>query len=243
MKYILTLLLAGAIHLQLAAQVLTPEMLWTLKRVSPAGLSNDGTSVLFSSSVYDLSTNSRTSQRYIIPIAGGEGKLVTSFDGQLTDSKISPDGKYQILSKEVKLKPVAGTDFYPEMDKSNVQIYDNLNYRHWDTWEDGAFGHVFLKDLATGTEIDLMKDEPFDTPLMPFGGDEDFVWNHDGTKVLYVSKKEYGVSYAISTNTDLYSYDIATKTTTNLTKDNKGYDTNPAVAKDGTIAWLQIDVA
>jgi dipeptidyl aminopeptidase/acylaminoacyl peptidase len=243
MKYILTLLLAGAMHLQLAAQVLTPEMLWTLKRVSPSGISNDGTSVLYSSSVYDLSSQTRTSTKYSIPIAGGEAKTVASFDGMLKDSKISPNGKYQILSKEVKIKPVAGTDFYPELDKSNVQIYDNLNYRHWDTWEDGSYGHVFLKDLATGTEIDLMKDEPFDTPLMPFGGDEDFIWNHDGTKVLYVCKKAFGTDYAISTNTDLYAYDIASKTTTNLSQGNMGYDTNPTVSKDGVIAWLQMDVA
>jgi len=34
--------------------------------------------------------------------------------------------------------------FYPDLDKSGVLIYESLNYRHWDTWEDGAFGHLFV---------------------------------------------------------------------------------------------------
>jgi len=118
-----------------------------------------------------------------------------------------------------------------------------LNYRHWDTWEDGKFGHVMLTPIVNGKpgkSKDLMPNEPYDCPLKPDGGDEDFVWNNDGTKVVYACKKKFGTAYAISTNTDIYEYDLATGVTTNLTADNPGYDLQPTFNKNGQMAWLQM---
>ena len=223
-------------------QVMTPELLWQLQRVSPIGLTDDGQSVLFSATTYDISANSKSSKTYKIPIGGGEAIEILT-ESNYTDPSISPDGNYQIISEAVKMKPVSGKDYYPDLDKSNVYIYDQLMYRHWDEWEDGSFNHLFLKDLrnADATTIDIMKGEPFDCPTKPFGGAEDYVWNADGTKVVYVCKKEYGTDYAQSTNTDLYAYDLVTQTTSNLTDDNEGYDTHPAYSSDGTLAWLQMD--
>ena len=86
-----------------------------------------------------------------------------------------------------------------------------MNYRHWDTWEDGKFGHVFVAPIVNGKPgeaKDIMPGEAFDCPQKPYGGDEDFIWSADSKKILYVAKKSYGTDYAISTNTDLYEYDI-----------------------------------
>ncbi len=79
-----------------------------------------------------------------------------------------------------------------------------------------------------GDAKDIMPNEMFDCPQKPFGGDEDFIWNPDSRHVVYVCKKKTGTAYAVSTNTDLYSYDVITATTKNLTEDNKGYDVNPS---------------
>lgn len=227
--------------LSATAQTITPEKLWELERVSPIGLTNDGEQVLFSSSSYDIDANTSNSKTFVLPLKGGEPTQIKSYDSIYTDPKVSPSGDYKIISKEVKVEPVSGEDFYPEMKKSDVYIYDDLNYRHWDTWEDGKYSHLFIKDLSSGEEWDIMEGEPHDTPLQPFGGSEDYIWNSDGSKVFYVSKKVKGKEYAVSTNTDIYSYDIASQTTTNLTDDNEGYDTSPAVSRDGTLAWLQMD--
>ena len=97
-----------------------------------------------------------------------------------------------------------------------------------------------MENLQTRVLISW-KGEPFDCPQQPFGGGEDYIWNPEGTQVLYVTKKKYGTEYTLSTNTDIYVYDLASKTTTNLTEDNKGYDTHPAFSKDGTLAWLQME--
>ncbi len=222
-------------------KTLTPQMLIELNRVSGIGITDDGTSVVYRVSKVDVASNSRTSKLYILPIEGGEAKEINNYsDFIVRDPKVSPDGKYKLVVDDVKLKSVFGKDFYPEMTESNVQIYDELNYRHWDVWEDGAYSHVFIEDTETGEQIDLMEGERFDCPQKPFGGSEDYIWNTSGTEVLYVTKKLSGTKYAKSTNTDIYAYTIATKETRNLTATNKGYDTQPAFSKSGTLAWLQM---
>ena len=156
---------------------------------------------------------------------------------------ISPDGKYIIYNKEVKLVDITGTDLFPELTKSNAFIFDNLNYRQWDKWHDGKFDHVFIAPLINGmpgTEKDIMLREPFDCPQKPFGGNEDYTWSPDSRYVVYVSKKKYGKDYSLSTNTDIYQYNVATGETINLTKGMMGYDINPAYNEQGALAWLSM---
>lgn len=168
----------------------------------------------------------------------------TNVEGGLQNIHLSPDGKYILFSKEVKVKKVAGADFYPDLPKSNVQIYDNLNYRHWDTWEDGNFQHVFYATYdngQVGTPVDIMEGEAFDSPQMPFGGAEDMIWSPDGKRIIYVSKKKYGKEYALSTNTDIYEYDLSSRATRNLSEGMMGYDVAPAFSADGKyLAWLSM---
>src|SRR5699024_6062951 len=108
------------------------------------------------------------------------------------------------------------------------------------TWNNGNYNHVFIREIVSGKETALLEGEPYYTPQAPFGGDEDYIWAPDGKSVLYVSKKLAGTEYAVSTNTDIYSYDLSTKNTINLTEDNKGYDTNPAFSNKGALAYLQM---
>jgi dipeptidyl aminopeptidase/acylaminoacyl peptidase len=226
-----------------AQQKFTPETLWSLGRVSGLGISKDKQQVLFSVNTPDVDQNKGSVKSFRISISGGAAELVTNPDIFLSNSKVSPDGKYLLTSDAVKIKKITGTDFYPSLPKSNVQIYESLNYRHWDTWEDGKYDHLFLNSLdggKPGQGIDLMKDEPYDCPTKPFGGEEDYVWNPDSKHVVYSTKKNYGTAYAISTNADLYEYDISTGTTKNLTESNKGYDISPAYNTKGALAYLQM---
>lgn len=241
MKKIYLFLLLSGFCLAASAQVMTAEKLWELGRISPVGLTSDQQKVIFKVRSYDMNSNTSTAKTYVIPIKGGEPTQISSYDSIFNDSKVSSNGKFKVYSKEVKVHPETGEDFYPEMEKSEVYIYDDLNYRHWDTWEDGKYNHLFIKDLSSEEEWDIMEGEPHDTPLQPFGGPEDYTWNNEGTKVIYVSKKVKGKDYAVSTNTDIYEYDLASRTTRNLTEENKGYDTQPAFSKNGTLAWLQMD--
>jgi len=220
---------------------MTPELLWKLGRVEGLGISKDGKYVVYSVHTPDLESNKSTNKSYIIPITGGTATEVNKPDSLLNDKNLSSDGKWMISSKDVKVKKVFGSDYYPELSKSNAYIIDNLNDRHWDQWEDGKYGHVFITPVGKPEEAkDIMPDEPFDCPQKPYGGDEDYIWNPDGKHVVYVTKKKYGKDYALSTNTDLYEYDITTGTTKNLTEGRMGYDINPLYSNDGTLAWLSM---
>ena len=238
--YVIATLLSVATFAQ---NRMTPELLWKLGRVSGLGISKDGKYVLYSVSTPNAAENKSSRKSYAIPVNGGEPMLVSNADSMLNNDKISPDGKYIISSDEVKIKNVTGKDHYPDLQKSNVYIFDNLNYRHWDTYEDGKFGHVMLAPMLNGKAgdaIDLMKGEPYDCPQKPFGGDEDFVWNPNGKEIVYCTKKEYGTAYAISTNTDLFAYNIETGKTKNLTEGMPGYDVNPSFNQKGELAWLSM---
>ena len=222
---------------------MTPELLWKLGRVSGQGISKDGKYVVYTVSTPDWQENKSIRKSYMIPLNGGLPIEVRKPDSMLIDKNISPDGKYILSNKEVKIKKILGTDYYPELKKSNAYIFDNLNNRHWDTWEDGNFEHVFVARLDSGKQVDpkdIMPGEPYDSPQKPFGGDEDYIWNPDSRHIVYVTKKKYGKEYAVSTNTDLYEYDMITGSTKNLTESMKGYDVNPSYSKDGVLAWLSM---
>lgn len=242
----IVLLIISIISLNAAAQnVMTPEMLLQLGRVNPLGITKKDASgsqnIIYSVSIPSIEENKSNSKVYSVSVNGGKAIEISDYSSLLSDKNVSPDGKNILYSEEVKINKVLGKDYYPKMEKSDVMIYDALDYRHWDTWNEGKHNHVFFKaNTKDAVGIDIMKDEPFDSPQKPFGGDEDFIWSPDGIKIIYVSKKKSGTQYALSTNTDLYEYDLASKTTKNLTEDNLGYDTAPQFSPNGDLTWLQM---
>lgn len=223
---------------------MTPELLWKLGRVSALGVTPDQSRLIYSVSTPDLASNGMNSAMYSMDLSSGEVQKIESTDGLLPEAKTSADGAYKLTHKKVKLDKVSGTDYYPKWEKSDVKIYESLHYRHWDSWMDGSYNHVFLhKKTADGWDegIDLMEGKPFHTPTMPFGGSDDYVISPDGRYVVYVTKALSGTDYVLSTNTDLYRYDTQSGTTVNLTESNKGYDTHPIFAPNGEdLAWLQM---
>ncbi|HEY2727040.1 MAG TPA: prolyl oligopeptidase family serine peptidase, partial [Parafilimonas sp.] len=220
--------------------MMTPELLWQLERVNPTGVSKDKKYIVYSVSTPDVSKNKISTKTYRIPVAGGAAEEIENADTLVYNNHISPDGKWKISDSDVKIMKVYGSDFYPDLTKSNVQIYNSLMYRHWDTWEDGKFSHIILSGINDTTKKDLMAGEPYDCPQKPFGGDEDYLWNPDGKHVLYVTKPKQGTAYAISTNTDLFEYNIETGETKNLTEGMMGYDVNPSYNSKGELAWLSM---
>lgn len=228
-----------------AQQVLSPETLWKLGRVSVLGISKDQKSIVYKVATPSIEENKSSSKFYTIPVNGGTATEVKDTKDLISDKNVSADGKHILSSQEVKVNKVLGKDYYPNLDKSDAQIYNGLDYRHWDTWNNGTVNHVFYggipaDNVRLAAPIDIMKDEPYDSPQKPFGGDEDYIWSPDSKSIIYVCKKKFGTDYAISTNTDLYEYNLETKTTKNLTENNKGYDTNPTFSPTGNLTWLQM---
>jgi len=215
-------------------KVMTPELLWQVKKVAPLGVTKDQKNLIYKVTSTDVKTQEDTSKTYIISLAGGKASEIEDYKTLLADESLNKTQKYKAETEKIKLQKVFGSDYYPEMDKSNVQIYNELNYRHWDTWNDGNYDHLLVSEnKENATKIDVLKDEPYSV--------SEFVWSPDGTKILYVSKKKFGTEYALSTNTDIYQYDLGTKTTTNITEGKMGYDNTPSFSSQGDLAFLSME--
>lgn len=248
-KNIIAILLLSIAVVGSAQQLLTPETLWQLGRVGFQKLSPDGNTLYYSVATPSMTENKNKVTYYEMQLSSGTVKEINSVpvdgstvkDENLENAKISSNGKYLLYTQEVKLEKIKGDEKYPELSKSNVHIYDNLNQRHWDTWEDGSYGHVFVGMNTNGTVSnakDIMPNEKFDCPQKPHGGEEDVLFSADNNYVVYVTKKKHGVDYATSTNTDIYAYNLSTEQTENLTDGMEGYDTNPTFSADGNwMAW------
>lgn len=148
---------------------------------------------------------------------------------------MSPTGNHVAYIQDVKHHKTL-LEEYPEYTSANAMMFDDLMYRHWDHWEDDMRSNLFIQSLEDGKLAAAplnITNHPYDTPLMPFGGMEQITWSPDGTHILYTMKKLSGKAYAVSTNSDIYAYNIKTGKTTNLTGDNKGYDMEPTFSPDG----------
>src|SRR5690606_12791526 len=170
---------------QAQENMMTPELLWKIKRLAPAGISKDGKNLIYSTTEYKVAEGEKITKHFSIPVNGGTPTEIKDISNLISDKSVSPDGTQNIEIKSVKIDKILGSDYYPEMKNSDVKIYDDLHYRHWDTWMDGTYNHLILK-LNQDSEvdgIDLLKNEPYHSPQMPFGGEEDFTWNPVGTKI------------------------------------------------------------
>ncbi|KZN61387.1 S9 family peptidase [Pseudoalteromonas luteoviolacea] len=224
-----------------AKEVMTPEKLWQVKRVSALGLNKENTHVIYRVTTPSVEKNNFSSKVYQVPLKGGSAQLLEAYQGLLQDSNVSPDGSKRLFHESVQMNAILASDKHEDLSSANAYVFDDLNYRHWDTWKDGSVKHVFYQDLKTEAKVDIMEGKPFDSPTSPFGGSEDYIWGPKGENIYYVSKKLTGVDYVKSTNTDIYRYNLADKKTTNITKSNLGYDKSPAFSPKGKLAWLQMD--
>jgi dipeptidyl aminopeptidase/acylaminoacyl peptidase len=225
----------------ISQNVMSPEILWELGRVTPLGISKDAKNIVYKVTTPSVDENKSNSKYFFMSVSGGAPTEVEDYKDLLEDKNVSPDGKYLVYNEEVKLNNVLGKDFYPTLEKSEVQIYDGLDYRHWDTWNEGKFNHVFYKETTKGAVgVDILGAAAFDSPQKPFGGDEDYIWSPDSKRILYVSKKKEGTQYAVSTNTNIYDYSLETGQTTNRTGGNLGYDQSPTFSPSGDLTWLQM---
>ena len=224
----------------LAQDKMSPETLWQLGRVSAIGLSPDERYLYYKVTRPNMEKNGFDSQviRYDF---SNEQHLEVDEAKEIRKKSLSPDGKYQLSVESVQLVAVKGSDRHPDLPESDAYCYDDLHHRHWDSWRDGSYNHLMLGAAdAEGSREDLMPDEPYDCPTVPFGGKGDYCWSPDSHHVVYVAKKKTGREYVNSTNTDLYRYKLSDKSTENLTADNPGYDTAPQYSSTGDLAWLSM---
>lgn len=215
----------------------------------------EGTKIAF------LCTESGGSQIWEMNPDGTDRKILSEFEGSIDGYSFSPDGKKVLFISQVKYGQRTA-DIYPDLPKASGIIVNDLMYKHWDEWVE-TVPHPFIADF-NGEKLsnitDIMEGEPFEAPLKPFGGIEQLAWSPDSKSVAYTCRKKTGKEYALSTDSDIYLYNIENRKTENLCKDylnrfhvdgmldikkedrNEGYDTNPKFSPDGKyIAWQSME--
>lgn len=179
---------------------------------------------------------------------GSERKQLSSYEGGIEGFKFSPDESKVLFISQVKYGQRT-SDIYPDLDKASGKVINDLMYKHWDEWVENI-PHPFVASFdgnQVGAATDILKDEPYESPMKPFGGIEQLAWSNDSKQIAYTCRKKTGLEYSVSTDSDIYLYNTETGETRNLCKEdatdkNLGYDTNPKFSPDGkSIAWQSME--
>ena len=195
-----------------------------------------------------LSAASGSMQLWEMNPDGSERKQLSSYEGGIDDFKFSPDESKVLFIAQVKYGERT-SDLYPDLDKASGKVINDLMYKHWDEWVE-SIPHPFVAAFdgnQVGTATDILKNEPYESPMKPFGGIEQLAWSNDSKQIAYTCRKKTGLEYSVSTDSDIYLYNTENGETRNLCKEdatdkNLGYDTNPKFSPDGkSIAWQSME--
>ena len=210
---------------------------------------------------------------------GSERKQLSKTDGKVEGYKFSPDRKQVIIIKSIDFNEIIKKN-PDDLPKATGRRVTDLMYRHWDHYVE-SIQHPFLATVETDGNhnsqfsilnsqlTDILDGEPYECPMEPFGGIEQLAWSPDSKSIVYTCRKKIGLAYSISTDSDIYLYNIGTRETKNLCKpadyvdpkvdptttlrvqavnapenlkNNVGYDQNPQFSPDGQyIAWQSME--
>ena len=190
-----------------------------------------------------LSSKSGEMQLWEMNTDGSEEVQISEIKGGISGFKYSPDGSKILFTADVKMKKDVH-DMFPDLPKTNAYLETDLMYKHWDEWVQ-TVPHPFVADYKDGrivNAVDLLEGEPYESPMKPFGGVEQLDWSPDSKTIAYTCRKKTGKEYALSTNSDIYFFNVETKKTENKTQGMMGYDQNPVFSPNGKwLAWESME--
>ena len=226
----------------------TVELTSTDSNNTAARWSADGSRILF------MSNRSGSMQAWSMAVDGSDARQITDVEGDIEDYGVSPDGEHLYYVKAVLVKDVRSKDVYKDMPHSKARIYDDLMARHWDYWDEGEYRHIFVAPIVDGKAAEAQDitgaDAAWDSPLAPFFDGGEIAWSPDSKQLAYTCKPLTGKDYAVSTDSDIFIYDLEKKQTLNICKQDAqqhisingkpasksfvGYDKYPVWSPNGT---------
>lgn len=190
-----------------------------------------------------LSAKSGSMQVWEADLDGSNPVQMTDVQGDIGGFSYSPDMKNMLYILRIKLDKTPA-DIYPDLPKANVRIEDDLMYRHWDSWSDYSYNHIFIAPYS-GNKIttghDIMVGERYDSPMLPWGGMEQINWSSDGKRIAYTCKKLTGKDYSVSTNSQIYIFNVQ-KMELETVLGEAGYDQDPVFSPDNSkLVWRSME--
>lgn len=235
----------------------------TSKSESDANFIENGRKIVFLSA-----DDNGTSQLWMMNTDGSNRKCISSEKTDVNGYLFSPDEKHVVLIHDVPTETsiIKNDDDLP---KATGMVINELMYKHWDRYV-RSVPHPFIANFD-GSQVtnarDILDGQPYESPMRPFGGIEEFAWSPDSKSLAYVMRKKTGRDYAISTDSDIFLYNLETGKTKNLCKPenykspvvnatsslkhqiqynenedyNLGYDDKPKFSPNGKyIAWTSM---
>ena len=190
-----------------------------------------------------LSSESGSSQLWVMKADGSDRKQISNIEGDIQEFKFSPNEKKILYIKSIPFHE--SIEKQPaDLPKATGKVVNDLMYKHWDNWIE-EIPHTFVADFdgkKLSNDTDILEGQPYELPILPFGGVDELDWSPDGKTIAYSCKKMTGKEYAISTNTDIYLYDVASKESKNVTDGMMGYDNHPIYSPNGSqLAWFSME--
>lgn len=235
----------------------------TSKSESDANFIENGRKIVFL-----CADDNGTSQLWMMNTDGSNRKCISSEKTDVNGYLFSPDEKHVVLIHDVPTETsiIKNDDDLP---KATGMVINELMYKHWDRYV-RSVPHPFIANFD-GSQVtnarDILDGQPYESPMYPFGGIEEFAWSPDSKSLAYVMRKKTGRDYAISTDSDIFLYNLETGKTKNLCKPenykspvvnatsslkhqiqynenedyNLGYDDKPKFSPNGKyIAWTSM---
>ncbi len=169
---------------------------------------------------------------------GSARKQLSETEGKVEGFMFSPDQKKVIILKSIDFNEIIQKN--PEdLPKATGRKVTDLMYRHWDHYVE-TIQHPFVFSVDDGFAVasegkDILEGEPYECPMEPFGGMEQLAWSPDSKNIAFTCRCKTGLSYSVSTDSDIFLYDAESgdiEKTKNLCKGHEW-----GVVSDGTVPY------
>ena len=169
---------------------------------------------------------------------GSGRKQLSETEGKVEGFMFSPDYSKVIILQSIPFNEII-KEKPADLPQTTGRVVTDLMYRHWDHYVE-SIQHPFVFSVGDGFAIasegkDILEGEPFECPMEPFGGMEQLAWSTDSKNIAFTCRCKTGLSYSVSTDSDIFLYDVESGDINKTKNLCKGHEWG--VVSDGTVPY------
>ena len=169
---------------------------------------------------------------------GSGRKQLSETEGKVEGFMFSPDYSKVIILQSIPFNEII-KEKPADLPQTTGRVVTDLMYRHWDHYVE-SIQHPFVFSVDDDYVIanegkDILEGEPFECPMEPFGGMEQLAWSTDSKNIAFTCRCKTGLSYSVSTDSDIFLYDVESGDINKTKNLCKGHEWG--VVSDGTVPY------